>query len=90
MNSILSSSYSRMLEEQKDLPSWQKSQQMDKSGFYKDMGGLESASLRLAGRAAGREMLMLRQKADEEARLERQKAKQEQDRLKLMARLGMK
>lgn len=90
MNSILSSSFSRMLGAQGDLPWWQRFQEMDKSGFYKDMGGLEKASTRLADKAAGREMLLQRQKAEEESELESQRAAQERARLKLMSALGMK
>lgn len=90
MNPILSSSFSRMLGAQGELPWWQGSQEMDTRGFFKDMGGLERASTRLADRAAGREMLLQKQKAEEESGLESQRAALERRRLKLMSRLEMK
>lgn len=90
MNSLLSSSYSRIVGSQREAPWYQRNQEIDNKGFYRDIGGLERASTRLADKAAGREMLAIRQKGQEEAMLEEQKGRIERRRLKLMARLGMK
>lgn len=90
MNPILSSSFSRIVGSQRGSSSQRGSIETDDRGFYKNMSGLERASTRLADRAVGREMLLQKQKAEEEALLEEKKAAQERKRLNLMAQLGMK
>jgi hypothetical protein len=85
MNSILQSSYSRILESQKEQMPSMGQFNVGGSGFFQNMGELEKASTRLADRAAGREMLLQRQKTLEEMELEKKRAEQEARRLRIEA-----